>query len=55
MGKMKYKKTIIFLMVAIFIFSITAVSASDMNDTAIYSEDTSQIGLSTSNEWIISN
>ena len=47
---MKYKKTIIFLIVAIFIFSITAVSASDMNDTAIDSDDTSQMELSTINE-----
>ncbi len=37
-------------MVAIFIFSITAVSASDMNDTAINSDDTSQMELSTINE-----
>ena len=47
---MEYKKTIIFLIVAIFIFSITAVSASDINDTAINSDDTSQIELTTSNE-----
>ena len=49
MKKMKYRKTIIFLIVAIFIFSITAVSASDMNDTAINSDDTSQMGLTASN------
>ena len=55
MGKMEYKKTIIFLMVAIFIFSITAVSANGMNDTAINSDDTSQIELTTSNEMDVDN
>ena len=45
---MGYKKTIIFLMFTIFIFSITVVSASDMNDTAINSDDTSQMELSAS-------
>ncbi len=45
---MKYRKTIIFLIFAIFIFSFTAVSASDMNDTAIDSDDISQTELSAS-------
>ena len=37
-------------MLAIFIFSIAAVSASDVNDTAIASEDTGQMELSASDE-----
>ena len=47
---MEYRKTIIFLIFAIFIFSFTAISASDMNDTVINSDDTSQIGLSAIND-----
>lgn len=53
--KMECRKTIIFLMFAIFIFSFTTVSASDMNDTAIDSDDTSQMGLSASNEMDADN
>ena len=49
---MEYRKTIIILMVAIFIFSITAVSASDMNDTAIDNDNTNQIELSTDDNII---
>ena len=42
-------------MFAIFIFSFTTVSASDMNDTAIDSDDTSQMELSASNEMDADN
>ena len=47
---MKYKKSIIVIMLAIFIFSIAAVSASDVNDTVIASEDTGQMELSAGDE-----
>ena len=47
---MKYKKSIIVIMLAIFIFSIAAVSASDVNDTVIASEDIGQMELSAGNE-----
>ena len=50
MGKMEYKKTKIFLMIAIFLFSIATVSAGDVNDTVIAIEDTSQNDLSAGNE-----
>ena len=38
-GTMKYKKTMILLVLVIFIFSFAAVSASDVDDTVIASED----------------
>ena len=37
-------------MLAIFLFAIAAASASDVNDTAIASEDTNQMDLSSNNE-----
>ena len=46
---MNYKKSIIIIILAIFLISIAAVSASDVNDTAIASEDTGEIDLSTNN------
>ena len=49
---MEYRKTIIILMVAIFIFSITAVSASDTNETLMTSIDDSQVVLSQNNKEI---
>ena len=55
MGKMKWRKTIIFLMIAIFLFSIAAVSASDVDDMEIASEDANQIELSASNEMNVDN
>ena len=55
MGKMKWRKTIIFLMIAIFLFSIAAVSASDADDMEITSEDANQIELSASNEMNVDN
>ena len=55
MGKMKWRKTIIFLMIAIFLFSIAAVSASDVDDMEIASEDANQIELSASNEMDVDN
>jgi predicted outer membrane repeat protein len=45
MGKMKYGKTIILLMVAIFLFSIASASASDVNETEIASESTIPIEI----------
>ena len=36
--KMKYRKTIIILLIAIFLFSIATVSASDVNETEITSD-----------------
>ena len=42
---MKYKKSMIIIMLAIFLFSITTVCASEI-DTPIASEDTNQMGLS---------
>ncbi|WP_458455694.1 right-handed parallel beta-helix repeat-containing protein, partial [Methanobrevibacter sp.] len=42
---MEFRKTIILLMLGIFLLSITSVCASEI-DTPIASEDTSQIGLS---------
>jgi predicted outer membrane repeat protein len=55
MGKMEWRKTIIFLMIAIFLFSIAAVSASDVDDMEIASEDANQIELSASNEMNVDN
>ena len=47
---MKFKKIMFVGILLLAIFAIGAVSASDVNDTAIANEDTSQIELSTSNE-----
>jgi len=43
---MKYKKIMFMLVLAIFIFTVASVCASDMNDTVIASEDDSTIELS---------
>ena len=43
---MKYKKSIIVIMLAIFLISIAAVSASDVDDTPIASDDADEIDLS---------
>ena len=45
----------IILVIAIFIFGAASVSASDMDDTAISSEDTGQMGLSASSELTADN
>ena len=47
---MEYKKSIIILILTIFLFSIASVCASDANDTAIASEDTTAIELSQNEE-----
>ena len=47
---MKFKKIMFVGILLLAIFAIGAVSAIDVNDTAIANEDTSQIELSTSNE-----
>ena len=52
---MEWRKTIILLMIAIFLFSIAAVSASDADDMEITSEDANQIELSASNEMNVDN
>ena len=52
---MKYKKTIILLVLTIFIFGVASVCASDVNDTVIASEDTSQMGLSVGSEMDMDN
>ena len=38
MEKMKYGKTILFLMIAVFLFSIATVNATEVNDTSIASD-----------------
>ena len=52
---MDYKKSIIILILAIFLFSITSVCASDVNDTVMAGEDTSQMILSAGNEIDVDN
>ena len=47
---MKFKKSIILLVLAIFIFGMASVCASDVNDTIVASEDTGQMILSAGNE-----
>ena len=47
--KMRFKKRLIILMLAIFLVSIAAVSAADANDTIVASEDANQIELSSNN------
>ena len=46
---MEYKKSMIILILTIFLFSIASVCASDVNDAAIVSEDTNQIEISSNN------
>ena len=52
---MGYKKSIIILILTIFLFSIASVCASDANDTAIASEDINQIELSSNNGIVEDN
>ena len=52
---MKYKKSIIILAMAVFLFAIATASASDVNDTIVADEDTGQIELSASNEMAADN
>ena len=47
---MKYKKSAIMLALVIFLFAIATVSASDMDDNPLASEDTNQMDLSSNNE-----
>jgi predicted outer membrane repeat protein len=47
---MKYRKTIILLIIAIFLFSIATVCASDVNETKIASESTIPIEMVQSDE-----
>ena len=53
-GIMEFKKSIILIMLAVFLISIAGVSASDVNETAIASEDTATIEIS-QNEKITLN
>ena len=55
MNSMKYKKSIIILAMAIFLFAIATASASDVNDTIVAGEDTGQIELSASNDMAADN
>ena len=47
---MKYKKSILILILTIFLFTISAVNASDINDMLISSENADQAILSLNNE-----
>ena len=47
---MKYKKSLLILIMAIFLVSIAGVCASDANDTAIAGDDSNQMELSSDNE-----
>ena len=51
---MKYKKIMFMLVLAVFLLSITCVSASEIDDT-LASEDTNTIGLSVDNDIIEDN
>ena len=52
---MKFKKSMILLVLAIFIFGAASVCASDVNDTVISGEDTNQMVLSADNEMDADN
>ena len=52
--KMKYKKIMFMLVLAVFLLSITCVSASEIDDT-LASEDTNTIGLSVDKDIIEDN
>jgi hypothetical protein len=52
---MEYKKSILILILIIFSVSIAGVSASDVNDTIVGSEDTVQMELSSNNEMAENN
>ena len=47
---MKYKKSLLILITAIFLVSVAGVCASDANDTAIASDDSNQMELSSDSE-----
>ncbi|WP_405322267.1 right-handed parallel beta-helix repeat-containing protein [Methanobrevibacter thaueri] len=47
---MKYKKSIIVIILAVFLVSIAAASASDVNETVMASEDTGEIELAQDSE-----
>ena len=51
---MKYKKSIIIIMLTIFLFAIAAASASDVNETVMANEDTGQMELSANDETLSS-
>ena len=48
---MKFKRIMIILVIAVFLFTIASASAGDVNDTVVASEDTGEIELS-SNDGI---
>ena len=52
---MEYKKSMIVIMLAVFLISIASVSASDANDTAIASEDTIPIEIAQSDELSVND
>ena len=47
--RMGFKKSMLILILAIFLISIASVCAADANDVAIASEDTNQMDLSSNN------
>ncbi|WP_296880795.1 right-handed parallel beta-helix repeat-containing protein [uncultured Methanobrevibacter sp.] len=52
---MGYKKSLIMLVLVIFIFGVASVSASDVNDTIVAGEDTGQMELSAGDEMTVDN
>ena len=52
---MKYRKSMIILVLAVFIFGAASVSASDVNDTIMAGEDTGQMALSVVDEMTVDN
>ena len=49
---MVYKRRMIAMILAVFLFAIATASASDVSDTAIASEDHSQMELAVNDEII---
>ena len=53
--KMRYKRFMIILVLAVFALSVAGVCASNVDDAVVASEDTSQMGLSASDENAVDN
>ena len=52
---MRYKKHMIILLAAIFLFAMATASATDSNNTAVAVEDTDQMELSVGNQMTVDN